>query len=63
MRAKLPRPALPFRLCPEFTPFDPFKKGSRQFPFAGMAFAVYRAQIEELVAESIPLFVLGKDAL
>jgi hypothetical protein len=60
---RITRPALPFRLVPDLAPFDPLEKGSRQLPFAGMALSVDRAEIEELVAERIPFFVLGKDAL
>jgi hypothetical protein len=63
MRAELPRQILPFRLRSDLAALDALKKGSREFAFSGMAFAVHRAEVEELVAEGVALFLLGEDAL
>ena len=63
MHEELPRPALRFRLRSHLSTFDALKKGPCKLPFARMALAVNRAEIEELVTERVPFLVLGKSAL
>jgi hypothetical protein len=42
---------------------DANKEHARQALFAGMAFAVHGTKIEELIAEGVAKFLLGKDVL
>src|ERR1035437_6029613 len=63
MHAELPWSSLLFRLRAHVPSLDALQKGPRQLPFSGVALAVDRAQVEELVAQRIPLFLLGKNAL
>src|SRR5580692_1171332 len=63
MNAESPRLLLLRRLGSHISLHYPVEKRARQLPLTGIAFAVNRAQIEELVAKRILLFLLGKDWL
>jgi hypothetical protein len=58
-------PWLPRLLCgrADLAAFDAGEKQARQARLAGMAFAVHRAEIEELIAERVALFMLREDVL
>src|ERR1035437_1179594 len=63
MREESPRSALLFRFSAYLAPLDSLQKRPRQLPFAGVALAMYRAQVKKLVAQSIPFFLLRQNRL
>ena len=56
-------PQLLFRRRSHLAALDALQKHPRQLAFAGMAFAVHRAQVKELVHERVALALLRKYAL
>ena len=63
MRAALPRLSRFLSGSADLAALDASEKQARQALLAGMAFAVHRTQVEELIAEGVALFLLSEDVL
>lgn len=62
-QSALPRLYLFFGRRSHFAPLDALQKRPRQPSFSGMAFPMDRTQIQELVAQRVPLSLLRENAL